>query len=224
MSQEEIEEQSFAWQQGGLSGAWHHPKPREAGTPYLILGHGAGGSFATPALVGFARGLAQRGIGAVRFNFPYREAGRKVPDRQPTLEACYREIAGQVAERIAGSQGRLFLGGRSMGGRIASHIVADGVSARGLVFLGYPLHPPGKPDRLRDAHLSRITVPMLFLSGSRDSFARKDLLEATVERLPNASLQAIPGGDHGFAVPGRGMDEVMAEVAQTAAAWIRAIV
>ena len=181
-----------------------------------MLGHGAGGNLHTPSLARFAETLAAAGVGAVRFNFPYAEAKRKVPDPQPRLEACYRAVAQQVAGRAS----RLFLGGRSMGGRIASHLVADGFPAAGLIFLGYPLHPPGQPERLRDAHLSRIAVPLLFLQGSRDPFARPDLLKKTVRKLATATLHVVQDGDHGLTVRGRPPAEVTAELVQVTLDWI----
>ncbi|MGH2373774.1 MAG: alpha/beta hydrolase family protein [bacterium] len=208
-----VEKGSFAWEGGTVSAAWRHPV---RGQTYVVLGHGAGGNLHTPGLAKFTDALAARGVGTVSFNFPYAEARRKVPDRQPILESCYRSIADQVKKRAS----RLFVGGRSMGGRIASHIVADGFPAAGLVFLSYPLHPPGQPDRLRDVHLAQITVPMLFLQGSRDAFARPDLLSSTVKRLPTATLHIVEGGDHGLAVRGRAPGDVLDELVATTVAWI----
>jgi hypothetical protein len=148
----------------------------------------------TRLLVDVAEALAARGVATLRFNFPYTEAGRRRPDPQPKLEACYRAVAGAVAEAFE----RPCLGGKSMGGRIASNIVADGFASSGLVFLGYPLHPPGHPERIRDEHLRRIEVPMLFLQGTRDPFATPGLLHQTVAGLPTAELVEIAGGDHSF--------------------------
>lgn len=170
----------------------------------------------TPDLVKFSEAIAARGIGAVRFNFPYAEARRRAPDRQAALEACYTAVARQVAPHAD----RLLLGGRSMGGRIASHIVARGFPAAGLVFLSYPLHPPGQPDRLRDAHLYEITSPMLFLQGTRDAFAQPHLLQRTLARLPTATLHPVDGADHGLRVPGRTTDEVVAELVDATVRWI----
>jgi len=202
----------FSWEGGTVSGYWHRPA---RGRSWVVLGHGAGGSMDSPTLVRFAEALAEQGVGAVRFNFPYAERRRRVPDPQPRLEACFRAVAGHVAGRAE----RLFLGGRSMGGRIASHIAAAGFPAAGLVFLGYPLHPPGQPERLRDAHLGRIEVPMLFLQGSRDSFARPDLLAQTVARL-GATLHVVPEGNHGLNVRGRPQMDVLAELAAVTLEWI----
>ncbi len=210
------ERASITWNGGTVSAAWHHPA---RGGVYLVLAHGAGGTMHTPDLVAYAEALATRGIGAVRFNFPYAEDRRRAADRQAVLETCYRAVAEQVAPRAA----RLFLGGRSMGGRIASHIVATGTSAAGLVFLSYPLHPPGQPQRLRDAHLYTIALPMLFVQGTRDAFARPDLLARTLVRLPTATLHPVGGADHALHVRGRAPDDLIAELANATAAWMARI-
>lgn len=208
-----IERGTIEWKDGAVSAVWNHPA---RGETYLVLGHGAGGTLHTPGLAAFAETLADRGIGTVRFNFPYAEARRKIPDPRARLEACYQGVAAQVAERAD----RLFLGGRSMGGRVASHIVAAGYPAAGLVFLSYPLHPPGKPDQLRDAHLPKIIVPMLFLQGSRDNFAQPDLLAATIRRLVTATLHVVEGGDHGLTVRGRKADDVTKELVDVTLKWM----
>jgi predicted alpha/beta-hydrolase family hydrolase len=145
------EDVTIAWDGGNVSGVWHHP---DKGKDDLILAHGAGGNMHTPQLKAYADQIAERGLGAVRFNFAYSEAGKKAPDRTEKLEACYRAVATAVAARAD----RVFVGGRSMGGRIGSQIVAQGSPAAGLVFLAYPLHPPGKPERIRDEHLKTISL------------------------------------------------------------------
>jgi uncharacterized protein len=206
----------ITWDGGTVSAAWHHPAH---GGVYLVLGHGAGGTLDTPDLVTYADELARRDIGAVRFNFLYSEQRRKAPDRQAVLEDCYRAVADQVGRRAQ----TVFLGGRSMGGRIASHIVASGTSAAGLVFLSYPLHPPGQPDRLRDKHLYTIKIPMLFLQGTRDAFARPDLLQRTLARLPTATLHAVDGADHSLRVRGRAPNDLIAELANATAEWIKRV-
>ncbi len=211
-----VETLTLAWDGGTVSGAWHRTSQTST---CLVLAHGAGGNLHTPGLVKVAEALTARGLNVMRFNFPYAEARRKVPDRQATLESCYRAVAQQAAERST----RLFLGGRSMGGRIASHIVAKGQSACGLVFFAYPLHPPGKVEQMRDAHLTAISIPMLFLQGTRDPFARPDLLAQTVRRLPHATLHVVEGADHGLTVRGRPADETIVELAETTLQWINSI-
>ena len=209
-------ETTFDWDGGTVSGAWHKPKE---GADYLILGHGAGGTMETPQLRSYADQIADRGLGAVRFNFAYAEAGRKSPDRTDKAEACYRAVATEVAKRAK----RVFIGGRSFGGRIGSHIVAQGFPATGLVFLAYPLHPPGKPERLRDEHLRKITAPMLFLQGTRDPFAKTDLLEKTIASLPNATLHPVDNGDHSHKVPGRTTADVTKELVDATIDWLAKI-
>jgi predicted alpha/beta-hydrolase family hydrolase len=198
---------------GRVTIVWDHPP---AGGTYLLLGHGAGGNLHTPGLAAFARALAASGTGAVRFNFPYAEAGRRVPDRQAVLERCYAAAVEQVRPHVS----RLFVGGRSMGGRIASHVVASGAPAAGLVFLSYPLHPPGRPDRLRAAHLSKVSVPMLFLHGTRDAFADPGLLRQVLDGLRTATLYDLDGADHGLTVRGRQGADVAEELAGVTQRWI----
>jgi uncharacterized protein len=176
----------------------------------LIIAHGAGGPMHSPFIRFFHTELARQGFLAVKFNFPYMEARRRVPDRREILEGSYRTIVEQV-RKSSHPTSRMLIGGKSMGGRIASQIVAnDGVDVNGLFFLGYPLHPPGKTEQLRDAHLYDIKKPMLFVSGTRDSFARKDLLERVVSRIGSkAQLKWIENGDHSFktsSMKGKGRD------------------
>jgi uncharacterized protein len=167
----------------------------------LIIAHGAGGPMHTPFIRYFHTELAKRGFLTVKFNFPYMEARRRVPDRREILEESYRTIVDQ-AKNGKHRPARMFIGGKSMGGRIASQIAANGVDVNGLFFLGYPLHPIGKTDQLRDEHLYRIKKPMLFVSGTRDSFARQDLLEKTVSKIgSNARIHWIQDGDHSFKTP-----------------------
>ena len=199
---------TFRWDGGEVSGSWN--RPDGGARSALVLAHGAGHGMDTRLLVDIGEALAARGVAVLRFNFPYMEAGRRRPDLQPRLEACYRAVADAVAEEFE----RPYLGGKSMGGRIASHVVANGFSAAGLVFLGYPLHPPGNPERVRDAHLRQIETPMLFLEGTRDPFARPELLHRTVAGLPTARLVEIDGGDHSFKVRGRSAAEVTAELVE----------
>ena len=204
----------FAWRDGEVSGARHAPSGDRRAT--LVWAHGAGGTMNHPHLTIVAEGLSAEGIEVFRFNFPYTEAGRKAPDKQEKLEACYWG----VAKTVAAAADRLFLGGGSMGGRIASHIVADGFPAAGLAFQSYPLHPPGKRERMRTEHLPRIAVPMLFIWGTRDSFATGDLLPQTVKDLPSATLHRIEGADHGLKVKGRTQQDVMGEVVSAISTWI----
>ena len=143
----------------------------------------------------FHRELANSGFLSITFDFEYMEAKRRVPDPQPKLQARYRSVIEEVAAQYRPEQ--MIIGGKSMGGRVASYIAAEMRQVSALVFLGYPLHPPGKPDQLRDEHLYKIAKPMLFISGTRDTFAEKDLLEPIVRKIGNnAELVWIEGGDH----------------------------
>ena len=179
----------------------------------LILAHGAGANQLHPFMQTFARGLAARGLDVLTFNFLYMEQGRRVPDQKAKLESCYRAVieAAQKYSKLKGN--RIAIGGKSMGGRIASQVAAAiqteklskdpaGASLAGLVFLGYPLHPPGNPEKLRDAHLDQFKSPMLFVQGSRDAFGTTDEIRAVIKRLKlPATLEAIEGGDHSLKVP-----------------------
>jgi predicted alpha/beta-hydrolase family hydrolase len=168
----------------------------------LILAHGAGADQASGFMVHFANELAARGIDTVTFNFAYMEARKRVPDRNDKLESCYRSVIAAIRERQAGASGPLAIGGKSMGGRIASQVAAkdrDGIA--GLVFLGYPLHPPGRPDQLRTRHWSDIRAPMLFVQGSRDTFGTPDELRPHMQTLKApADLCVVEDGDHSFKV------------------------
>lgn len=171
----------------------------------IILGHGAGAGQTSGFMVTFANGLAQRGLDAVTFNFPYTEAGRRIPDTGLRLEACYRAVITAVIEHPSLAGNRLIIGGKSMGGRIASQVAAAGVEGvSGLVFLGYPLHPPAKPEQLRDKHLPDIKVPMLFVQGERDAFGTPEELSPILKRADKlATLFVIEEGDHSFKAPKR---------------------
>jgi uncharacterized protein len=192
------------------------------------IAHGAGADMRHPFMTGVAEGLAAGGLSVLRFNFPYIDAGRRVPDHPPVLMETWDSIIREAARRAGGLP--LVAGGKSMGGRMASMLAADRgpeFPPKALVFFGYPLHPPGRPDRLRDAHLSRIRIPMIFIQGSRDALARLDLIEALVERLhPLAHLHVVEGGDHSFRVKGaRRSDQENGRVAaQIAVEHIRGII
>jgi predicted alpha/beta-hydrolase family hydrolase len=179
----------------------------------------------SPFLVRTAQGLAARQLSCATFNFGYIESGKRVPDPAPVLEARWREAieaAGRTFPRLP-----LFIGGKSMGGRIASQVAAEGVAQlAGLVFLGYPLHPPGKPQQRRDAHLPRIEEPMLFVQGSRDAFGTADEIRALLPRLRRATVHEVAGGDHSFKVSGRGApaaEAVMTGVLDAVAGWISGV-
>ncbi len=161
----------------------------------LLLTHGAGSDRDHPTLVALADGLAP--LPVERVDFPYRRSGRRAPDRAPVLVECVRAEACAFAERLGVGPERVVLGGRSMGGRICSMAVAEGLPAAGLVLLSYPLHPPGKPDRPRTAHFPALEVPCLFLGGDRDPFGSPDELAAALPAIPGpVTVTWIPGGRH----------------------------
>ena len=206
--------------------AYPAARQRRAGIT-LILGHGAGAGQTSDFIVSFAGGLAARGIDTITFDFLYREQGRRIPDPNDRLEACWRAVIEAVREQMRSGNDKLAIGGKSMGGRIASQVAAAGVGElAGLVFLGYPLHPPGRPDRLRAKHLSDVKTPMLFVQGSLDAFGTPDELRPIVAPLdPPADVYVVEGGDHSFKVRkgiGVGQDDVYCAIQDHIAAWLRA--
>jgi len=168
-----------------------------------------------------ARHLRQHGLHVVRFNFLYKEKGSRRPDPMPRLKECIAAVAAHARREIAPQT--LILGGRSMGGRAASMLAADGFSCEGLLLLAYPLHPAGRPEELRDAHLAQIKAPVLCLNGTRDTLCRRDLMEAVVDRLRGRwTMHWLEGADHGFHVlksSGKSDGDVLGEIAQAYAAW-----
>jgi predicted alpha/beta-hydrolase family hydrolase len=177
-------------------------KQKRAGVT-IILGHGAGANQLSGFMRLFATGFAERGVDVVTFNFLYTEQGRKIPDTAPRLEGCYRAVIDATLKHKKLEGNRLVIGGKSMGGRIASQVAAqNGENIDGLVFLGYPLHPPGRPEKLRSEHLPKIKARMLFVQGSRDAFGTKEEIAATIKKLKMpAKLYAVEGGDHSLKVP-----------------------
>jgi predicted alpha/beta-hydrolase family hydrolase len=192
----------------------------------LVLGHGAGAGQKSPFMVRAGKALAERGLAVATFDFPYMAQGRKVPDKAEVLEAAWRTAIEAARAQLAGVP--LFIGGKSMGGRIASQVAAQGGNGTlaGLVYLGYPLHPPGNPGKRRDAHLPRIAEPMLFVQGSRDTFGTADEIRSLLPLLQRAELHEVSEGDHGFKAPKRAgdPDAIMAGIMDTVATWTRSIV
>jgi uncharacterized protein len=208
--------------------ALRYPAADPAGALTLVLGHGAGAPQTSDFMVAFAQALADRGFSTVTFNFPYMEQGRRLPDRAPVLEAAFRAVIAAVRDRADAARNRLVIGGKSLGGRMASHVAAAGLEGlAGLVFLGYPLHPPAQPERLRAEHLARIREPMLFVQGSRDAFGTPEELAPLLAPLgPAVRIHVVEGGDHSFAVRKRGpvpQAQVFARVQDEIARWLRAL-
>jgi predicted alpha/beta-hydrolase family hydrolase len=165
----------------------------------LLLAPGSGADRTQSALVALDDAATALGAAVERMDFPYRRAGRRAPDREPVLLAAVREEAAGLVARSGIEPGRLILGGRSMGGRICSMAVADGLPALALVLVSYPLHPPGRPERLRTAHFPGLSVPCLFVSGTRDAFGTPAELEAATAAIPGPVTHVwLEGKDHGL--------------------------
>lgn len=192
----------------------------------LILGHGAGAGQKHPFMVDIATRLATRGIDVITFDFLYMTRGKKLPDRNEVLEATWHAAIAALRARSGLPTDRLFIGGKSMGGRIASQVAATRTQRiAGLVLLGYPLHPPKKPQLRRDAHLPRITVPMLFVQGTRDPLGTAKEMKLLAKKLPRASVHVVEGGNHSLALPrseGKdAQDEALALAARAIATFVR---
>ena len=214
--------------------ALHYPAGRDA-IATLVLGHGAGASQTSPFMTGFAQAFAERGLDVVTFNFPYTELGRKPPNPQPVLVDCYRTVLGHVAADPRLGRQPLFIGGKSLGGRMASHVAAaPGNDAadlngwwarlRGLVFLGYPLHPPARPQQVRVDHLPAISHPMLFVQGTKDAFGTPDEVRLFTDVLPaRCTLVPVEQADHSFEVTKRSgipQADVYARIQDRVVEWI----
>lgn len=192
-------------------------------SPAFVMAHGAGGRMDDRGMRALAELFSARGLHVVRFNFPYAEARSRRPDPMPVLQACTTAVVASAKARIGAA--RWLIGGRSMGGRAASMLAADGFGCDGLLLLAYPLHPAGEPSRLRDAHLPRIVMPTLCLNGTRDTLCRRDLMDSVVARLPTTfSMHWLEGADHSFHVSkssGRTDGEVLDEIGETVDDWLR---
>jgi predicted alpha/beta-hydrolase family hydrolase len=186
----------------------------------FVFAHGAGGHRDDRGMLQMTKVLEALGIAVVRFNFPYREQGSKRPDAMPALKARMREVIGGVRDKP------LLIGGRSMGGRVATMLAADGFACDGLLVFAYPLHPPGQPEKLRSEHLPRITAPVLCFNGTRDPFCTPELMSDAVAGLKTWTMHWLEGADHSFRVlkrSGRSDAEVLAEVGETVSRWKAAV-
>ena len=231
------EEQQVAFERGRtITARRYDAGPAAIAT--LVLAHGAGGGQASAFMVEFATGLSARGLHVVTFNFPFTERGKRLPDPQPVLESCFRAILAHVAADPVLGALPLFIGGKSLGGRMASHVAAardaDEAPAgswwdrlRGLVFLGYPLHPPGKPQQVRVSHLPHIVQPMLVVQGAKDAFGTPDELRLFFDVLPSrCEIYTVEQGNHSLEVPKRSgipQAQVFASTQDRIAGWIRAV-
>ncbi|HEV7398331.1 MAG TPA: alpha/beta fold hydrolase [Pyrinomonadaceae bacterium] len=191
----------------------------------LILGHGAGANQFSNFMRLVSNGLASRGFDVVTFNFLYSERGRGAPDPKPKLELCYESVMAAARRQRKLKDNRMIIGGKSMGGRIASQVAAAGDhKLTGLVFLGYPLHPPGRPEKMRDAHLNDVHAPMLFIQGSKDTFGTPSELKAVIKRLKlTATIFEIETGDHSFKVlksAGKTQEQVYESIMDEIVTWV----
>jgi predicted alpha/beta-hydrolase family hydrolase len=214
-----------------MSEAWTIPVGPEStsavydsgsGDAVFICAHGAGGNMNDTSTAKTARALCARGVGVVRFNFLYKEKKSGRPDAMPRLQSCFAAVVEHA--RNAVDPKKLIIGGRSMGGRAASMMAAEGFECDGLLLYAYPLHPPGRPEKLRDAHLSSIKVPVLCFSGTRDPFMTPSLMENALESVKTDwTMQWVEGADHSFHVlksSGRNDQQVQDEMADASAEWI----
>lgn len=204
--------------------------PEQVSDTVVVLAPGAGGSMNSAHIVAIAKELVSRGLGVARFDFPYRQAGRSIPDPMPKLTAAYRDGVDEV--RRQASPKKLVIGGHSMGGRVASMLASEGFAADGLLLLSYPWAPPGKPEKARTEHLFRITMPVLCFSGTRDPFVPHEIVAEVLPNLPNTfDLRWIEGADHSLhiaksALPSdrsgewRSDAEVRRDVADAIAEWV----
>jgi predicted alpha/beta-hydrolase family hydrolase len=208
-SQDETEELTVRVNDKETVSALLYPAAKKIRTGLTaLLGHGAGANQLSGFMRLFAKGLAARGLDVMTFNFIYMEQGRSVPDQKPKLESCFRAVIETIAKHRKLKNNRLVVGGKSMGGRIASQVVAAredqplAMDVSGLVFLGYPLHPPGQTAKLRVEHLEHIKKPMLFVQGTRDALGTPEEIQPFVKNLrPPAKIYSIEGGDHSFKAP-----------------------
>lgn len=188
----------------------------------FVCAHGAGGSMNDRGMLATAKSLRSRGIGVVRFNFLYKEKGSGRPDPMPRLKECVAAVVSRTRDELHPKT--LIIGGRSMGGRAASMLAADGFECDGLLLLAYPLHPAGLPDKLRDAHLPSIRVPVICFNGTRDPLCRKDLMQAALKTVKTDwQMRWLEGADHSFHVlksSGRTDSEVLIEIGNFAEAWV----
>jgi predicted alpha/beta-hydrolase family hydrolase len=194
--------------------------PRDDRGIGVLLAHGAGAGQDHPFMVTLRRQLVAAGVGVMSFNYAYTEAGRKAPDRAPKLLSVHEA----AADRVSTYFDQVFLAGKSMGGRIGSHLAGDlGWPAAGLIYYGYPLVALGRGEPRDTAHLEGIAAPQLFFAGTRDRLSPPDLIVPLAKRLPSATVRIVADGDHSFKVPkraGRTHEEVIAELASITAAWV----
>ena len=202
--------------------ALYEPAATPNASAVFVCAHGAGGSMSDRGMLQVADQLRTRGFDVVRFNFLYKEKRSGRPDPMPVLKQCVTAVVERTRQEVAPR--RLVIGGRSMGGRAASMLAAEGFDCDGLLLLAYPLHPAGRPEQLRDAHLPQFQVATLCLNGTRDALCRRDLMEAVLARVsPRFEMHWLEGADHSFHVlksSGRTDAEVLEAIAQYSQSWV----
>jgi uncharacterized protein len=211
------------WVGGDRTTACFEPAYSTAPDPTLfVCAHGAGGHMDDRGMVALSEQFRRRGIGVVRFNFLYRAKNSARPDAMPRLKECFAAVTARAREEL--EYQRFIVGGRSMGGRTASMLAADGLKCEGVLLLAYPLHPAGQPEKLRDAHLHRIGAPVLCLNGTRDKLCDRKLMDRVVQKLEdNWTMHWLEGADHSFHVlksSGRSDADVLNEVGDQTAVWL----
>jgi hypothetical protein len=204
----------IVWDAGSVSGIIEGD-----GKNGVLLAHGAGTDQEHPNLVALRTGLAGAGHTVMTFNYPYTERGAQRPDRPEKLVECHQA----AAEALRQDVDNLFLAGRSMGGRMGTYLAAEGYECAGLVLYSYPLHPAGKPEKLRVAHFPDITQPMLFFQGTKDPLSRMELFDRYIRPLPNASVEVLEGANHGFRGGGWTPESMIERLVAGSAAFISAI-
>ena len=205
--------------------AIYDPAPNGDKSTVFVCAHGAGGNMADKSILTVTRALGARGLSTVRFNFLYKEKHSSRPDPMPKLKETTAAVVAQVRAELRPKT--LIIGGRSMGGRAASMLAADGFDCSGLLLLAYPLHPPGKPDQLRDAHLPSIRIPVLCVNGTRDPFCTPELMKGVLERVTAPwQMLWVETADHSFHVlksSGKTDAQVVGEVADAAEKWVATV-
>ena len=208
-----------------MTSAIYDPAPNGDTSTVFVCAHGAGGNMADKSMIAVTRALAARGLSTVRFNFLYKEKRSSRPDPMPKLKDTTTAVVERARAELEPRM--LIIGGRSMGGRAASMLAADGFDCSGLLLLAYPLHPPGKPDQLRDAHLPSIRVPVLCVNGTRDPFCTPELMKRVLARVTAPwEMVWLDGADHSFHVlksSGKTDAQIMTEVADAAETWVATV-
>lgn len=205
---------SIPWEGGEVTG-----RLVGEGDTGILLAHGAGTNQDHEFIVGLRDALADQGFRVMTFNYPYTERGSRSPDRAPKLVLCHRGAADFFRPQVE----TLFLSGRSMGGRMATYLVAEGDEAAGVILYAYPLHPAGKPEKLRTAHWPDVNVPLLFFQGTKDALSKMELFDRHIRTLPNADVELLEGANHGFRGGGWKPETMIPHLAERTGAWIHAV-